>query len=33
LASNTLAFAENNFEQGELFEHILDDRKKLLGEN
>ena len=33
LASNTLAFAENNFEQGKLFEHILDDRKKLLGEN
>lgn len=33
LASNTLAFAENNFEQGKLFEYILDDRKKLLGEN
>ena len=33
LASNTLAFAENNFEQGKLFEHILEDRKKLLGEN
>ena len=33
LAPNTLAFAENNFEQGKLFEHILDDRKKLLGEN
>lgn len=33
LASNTLAFAENNFEQGKLFEHILDDRKRLLGEN
>ena len=33
LASNTLAFAENNFEQGKLFEHIIEDRKKLLGEN
>lgn len=33
LASKSHSFAEENFEQGKLFEHILEDRKKLLGES
>lgn len=31
LASNTHSFVVEHFEQGKLFEHILEDRKKLLG--
>lgn len=32
LSSESHSFAENNFEQGKLFEYIVEDRKKLLGE-
>ncbi|MGM9634598.1 MAG: glycosyltransferase [Candidatus Avispirillum sp.] len=33
LASAAHGFAEEHFEQGKLFEYIIEDRKKLLGEN